>query len=62
MIVEGQRDTKNIVLIPCLRTLVDSKLRDNHYRDRPPWNSIGVLCSNLMLKGFRKYSSIDDKK
>ncbi|RRT45888.1 hypothetical protein B296_00018277 [Ensete ventricosum] len=32
MIVEGQRDTKNAVLIPCLRTLVDSKLRDNHYR------------------------------
>ncbi|RWW01273.1 hypothetical protein BHE74_00044089 [Ensete ventricosum] len=30
--------------------------------DRPPWNSIGVPSSNLLLKGCRKYSSIDDKK
>ncbi|RRT44330.1 hypothetical protein B296_00001768 [Ensete ventricosum] len=30
--------------------------------DRPPWNSIGVPSSNLLLKGCKKYSSIDDKR
>ncbi|RRT58804.1 hypothetical protein B296_00021473 [Ensete ventricosum] len=30
--------------------------------DRPPWNSIGVPSSKLLLKGYRKYSSIHEKK
>ncbi|RRT55719.1 hypothetical protein B296_00008561 [Ensete ventricosum] len=32
MAVEGQRDAKNATLIPSIRTLADSKLRDDHYR------------------------------
>ncbi|RWV97635.1 hypothetical protein GW17_00039564 [Ensete ventricosum] len=32
MAMEGQRDTKNVALIPCVRTLVDSKLGGDHYR------------------------------
>ncbi|RRT44551.1 hypothetical protein B296_00028856 [Ensete ventricosum] len=30
--------------------------------DRPPWNSTGVPSFNLLLKGYRKYSSTDNKK
>ena len=47
MAVEGQRDAKNAALIP---------------GDRPPWNSIGVPSSKLLLKGCRKYSSIGYQK
>ncbi|RRT71011.1 hypothetical protein B296_00004041 [Ensete ventricosum] len=32
MAVEGQRDTKNVALIPSGRTLADSKLGGDHYR------------------------------
>ncbi|RWW49544.1 hypothetical protein BHE74_00044275 [Ensete ventricosum] len=32
MAMEGQRDTKNVALIPSVRTLVDSKLGGDHYR------------------------------
>ncbi|RWW58214.1 hypothetical protein BHE74_00034953 [Ensete ventricosum] len=42
MAVEGQRDAKNVALIPSVRTLVDSKLGVISIGDRPPWNSIGV--------------------
>ncbi|RWV87974.1 hypothetical protein BHE74_00042419 [Ensete ventricosum] len=41
---------------------MDSKLRVISIRDRPPWNSIGVSPSKLLLKGCRKYSSIHDEK
>ncbi|RWV84419.1 hypothetical protein GW17_00053865 [Ensete ventricosum] len=51
----------NAALIPSVRTIVDSKLGVITVGDRPPWNSIGVPSSNLILKGYRKYSSIDDK-
>ncbi|RRT41585.1 hypothetical protein B296_00023564 [Ensete ventricosum] len=30
--------------------------------DRPPWNSIEVPSSKLLLKGYRKYSSINDER
>ncbi|RRT55730.1 hypothetical protein B296_00019878 [Ensete ventricosum] len=60
MAVEGQRDAKNAALIPSIRTLVDSKLRVISTVDRPPWNSIGVPPSKLLLKGCRKYSSIHE--
>ncbi|RWV96298.1 hypothetical protein GW17_00041003 [Ensete ventricosum] len=30
--MEGQRDAMNVALIPSVRTLVDSKLGDDHYR------------------------------
>ncbi|RWW36147.1 hypothetical protein BHE74_00058851 [Ensete ventricosum] len=30
--------------------------------DRPPWNSIGVPSSKLLLKGYIKYYSIHKKK
>ncbi|RWV97132.1 hypothetical protein GW17_00040101 [Ensete ventricosum] len=62
MAMEEQRDTKNAALIPSVRILADSKLGGDHIGDRPPWNSIGVPSSKLLLKGYRKYSSIDDKK
>ncbi|RRT56941.1 hypothetical protein B296_00008246 [Ensete ventricosum] len=32
MTMEGQRDAKNVVLIPSAITLVDSKLGGDHYR------------------------------
>ncbi|RWW48919.1 hypothetical protein BHE74_00044972 [Ensete ventricosum] len=32
MIVEGQRDTKNVALIPSVRTLAESKLGGDHDR------------------------------
>ncbi|RWW56310.1 hypothetical protein BHE74_00036979 [Ensete ventricosum] len=32
MAMEGQRDAMNVALIPSVRTLVDSKLGDDHYR------------------------------
>ncbi|RWW59901.1 hypothetical protein BHE74_00033138 [Ensete ventricosum] len=32
MTVEGQRDAENAALLPCVRTLADSKLRGDHYR------------------------------
>ncbi|RZR72438.1 hypothetical protein BHM03_00013410 [Ensete ventricosum] len=58
MAVEGQRDTKNTTLILSVKTLIDSKLEGYHNRDRPPWNSIGLSSPKLLLKGYRKYSSI----
>ncbi|RWW03888.1 hypothetical protein GW17_00032920 [Ensete ventricosum] len=53
MAMEGQRDTKNVALIPSVRTLVDSKLGVISIGDRPPWNSIGVPPS-LVLKPIAK--------
>ncbi|RRT41536.1 hypothetical protein B296_00039758 [Ensete ventricosum] len=32
MVVEGQRDAKNVALIPSVRTLADFKLGGDHYR------------------------------
>ncbi|RRT75981.1 hypothetical protein B296_00007411 [Ensete ventricosum] len=55
MAVEGQRRTKNVALIPSVRTLADSKLGVISIGDRPSWNSIGVPPSKLMLKSCRKY-------
>ncbi|RRT55533.1 hypothetical protein B296_00021087 [Ensete ventricosum] len=51
MVVEGQRDTKNVALILSVKTLADSKLGVISIGDRPPWNSIGVPPSKLLLKG-----------
>ncbi|RRT77746.1 hypothetical protein B296_00011771 [Ensete ventricosum] len=51
MAMEGQRDAKNATMIPSTRTLTDSKLGMISIRDRPPWNSIGVPPSKLLLKG-----------
>ncbi|RZR72912.1 hypothetical protein BHM03_00018569 [Ensete ventricosum] len=53
MAVERERDAKNVVLIPSVRTLTDSKLRVISIGDRPPWNSIGVP-SSLLLKSLAK--------
>ncbi|RWW13962.1 hypothetical protein BHE74_00032871 [Ensete ventricosum] len=49
---EGQRDTKNTALISSVRILSDYKLRVISIGDRPPWNSIGVSPSKLLLKGY----------
>ncbi|RRT33226.1 hypothetical protein B296_00043723 [Ensete ventricosum] len=62
MAMEGQRDVMNVALIPSVRTLADSKLEMISIGDQPPWNTIRVPPSNLLLKGGRKYSSIYDKK
>ncbi|RWV97768.1 hypothetical protein BHE74_00013156, partial [Ensete ventricosum] len=43
--IEGQRDTKNVALIPSVRTLTDSKLGLISIGDRPPLNSIGLPLS-----------------
>ncbi|RWW10069.1 hypothetical protein BHE74_00020963 [Ensete ventricosum] len=32
MAMEGQRDAKNVALIPSVKTLADSKLGGDHYR------------------------------
>ncbi|RRT33717.1 hypothetical protein B296_00027934 [Ensete ventricosum] len=53
MVVEGQRDTKNVALLPSVRTLTDSNLGVISIGDRPPWNSIGVPPS-LVLKPLAK--------
>ncbi|RRT79989.1 hypothetical protein GW17_00038789 [Ensete ventricosum] len=53
---------RRAALIPSVRTLADSKLRVISIGDRPPWNSIGVPPSKLLLKGCRKYSSIHEEK
>ncbi|RRT47245.1 hypothetical protein B296_00013363 [Ensete ventricosum] len=58
MAMEGQRDAKNTTLIPSGITLADSKLGVISIGDQPPWNSIGVPSSKLLLKGCKKYSSI----
>ncbi|RRT64785.1 hypothetical protein B296_00024861 [Ensete ventricosum] len=42
MAVEGQQDAKDVVLIPSVRTLTDSKLGVISIGDRSPWNSIRV--------------------
>ncbi|RWV83473.1 hypothetical protein GW17_00054910 [Ensete ventricosum] len=42
MAIEGERDAKNVALIPSVRTLTDSKLGVISIADQPPWNSIGV--------------------
>ncbi|RWW56067.1 hypothetical protein BHE74_00037248 [Ensete ventricosum] len=42
MAVEGQRDAKNVALIPSVKTIMDSKLGVISIGDRPPWSSIGV--------------------
>ncbi|RRT38678.1 hypothetical protein B296_00028588 [Ensete ventricosum] len=48
--------------MPSVRTLADSKLGIISIGDRPPWNSIGLPSSKLLLKCCRKYSSIHDEK
>ncbi|RWW61917.1 hypothetical protein BHE74_00030987 [Ensete ventricosum] len=53
MTVEGQRDAKNVALIPSVRTLTNSKLGVISIGDRPPWNSIGVPPS-LVFKPLAK--------
>ncbi|RWW45465.1 hypothetical protein BHE74_00048691 [Ensete ventricosum] len=53
MAVEGQRDTKNVALIPSVRTLMDSKPGMISIGDQPPWNSVGVPPS-LVLKPLAK--------
>ncbi|RRT65815.1 hypothetical protein B296_00000101 [Ensete ventricosum] len=53
MAVEGQRDAKNVALIPSVRTFVYSKLGVISIGDRPPWNSIRVPPS-LVLKPLTK--------
>ncbi|RWV81675.1 hypothetical protein GW17_00056886 [Ensete ventricosum] len=53
MAVEGQQDTKNVALIPSVRTLMDSKIGVISIGDRPPWNSIGVPPS-FVLKPLTK--------
>ncbi|RRT46764.1 hypothetical protein B296_00009153 [Ensete ventricosum] len=53
MAMKGQRDAKNAVLIPSIRTLTDSNLRVISIGDRPPWNSIRVPPS-LELKPLAK--------
>ncbi|RRT73720.1 hypothetical protein B296_00029171 [Ensete ventricosum] len=53
MAVQGQRDAKNIALIPSVRTLIDSKLGVISIGDRPPWNFIGVPPF-LVLKPLAK--------
>ncbi|RWW51778.1 hypothetical protein BHE74_00041856 [Ensete ventricosum] len=58
MAVEGQWYTKNAALIPSVITLRDSKLGVISIGDWPPWNSIGVPPSKLLLKGYKKYLSI----
>ncbi|RRT49873.1 hypothetical protein B296_00035744 [Ensete ventricosum] len=54
MTVEGQRDAKNVAMIPSVRTLGYSKLRVISIGDRPPRNSIGFLppycCSKVTKK------------
>ncbi|RRT66856.1 hypothetical protein B296_00028740 [Ensete ventricosum] len=62
MVVEGQRDTKNDALISSVGTIMDSKLGVIFIGDRPPWNSIGVSPSKLLLKGCLKNSSIHEEK
>ncbi|RRT74770.1 hypothetical protein B296_00012821 [Ensete ventricosum] len=42
MVVEGQRDAKNVALISSIRTFADSKLGVISIGDRPPWNSIWI--------------------
>ncbi|RWV89661.1 hypothetical protein GW17_00048180 [Ensete ventricosum] len=42
MVVEGQRDAKNVALIPSVRILTDSKLGVISIGDLPPWNFKGV--------------------
>ena len=54
MAVEGQRDAKNAALIPGGRTLQILNLGLISLGDRPPWNSIGVPPSKLLLKGCKK--------
>ncbi|RWV76860.1 hypothetical protein BHE74_00053423 [Ensete ventricosum] len=52
MAMEGQREAKNAALIPCVRTLTNSKPGVISIGDQPPWNSIGVPPSKLLLKGY----------
>ncbi|RRT51839.1 hypothetical protein B296_00015629 [Ensete ventricosum] len=40
---------------------MDSKLGVISIGDWPPWNSIGIPPSKLLLKGCRKYSSIHEE-
>ncbi|RWW03100.1 hypothetical protein BHE74_00012954 [Ensete ventricosum] len=61
MAIEGQRDAKNLALIPSVRTLADFKLGVISIGDWPPWNSIGIPSSKLLLKGYRKYSFIHEE-
>ncbi|RRT60335.1 hypothetical protein B296_00012497 [Ensete ventricosum] len=42
MAVKEQQDTNNATLIPCVRTLADSKLGVTSIGDQPHWNSLGV--------------------
>ncbi|RRT80669.1 hypothetical protein B296_00000041 [Ensete ventricosum] len=52
MAMEGQQDAKNTALILSNRTLTDFKLGKISIWDRPPWNSIGIPPSKLLLKGW----------
>ncbi|RWW12213.1 hypothetical protein BHE74_00021631 [Ensete ventricosum] len=58
MVVEGQRDAKNVALIPSIRTLADSKLGVDHYRGSaslefyrgpPPPNCCSKAIENTLL-------------
>ncbi|RRT51198.1 hypothetical protein B296_00019099 [Ensete ventricosum] len=49
-------------MIPSVKTLVDSKLGVIPIGYWPPWNSIGVPPSKLLLKGCSKDSSIHEEK
>ncbi|RWV90868.1 hypothetical protein GW17_00046888 [Ensete ventricosum] len=49
-------------MTPSIRTLTDTKLGVISIGDWPPWNSIRVPPSKLLLKGCRKYLSIHDEK
>ncbi|RRT36808.1 hypothetical protein B296_00025884 [Ensete ventricosum] len=60
MAVEGQRDAMNAALILSVRSHGDYKLGVISIGDRPPCNSIGVRPSKLLLKRYKKYSSIHD--
>ncbi|RRT68613.1 hypothetical protein B296_00024737 [Ensete ventricosum] len=51
MAMEGQQDANNAAMIPSVRTFTDSKLGVISIEDQPPWNSIGVPPSKLLLKG-----------
>ncbi|RRT39461.1 hypothetical protein B296_00033633 [Ensete ventricosum] len=45
-----------------IEPLQDSKLRVISIGDQPHWNTIGVPSSKLLLKCYKKYSSIHAEK
>ncbi|RZR89261.1 hypothetical protein BHM03_00016967 [Ensete ventricosum] len=62
MTIEGQSNAKNVALIPSVRTFADPKLGVISIGDWPPWNSIAVPPSKLLLKGCGRDSSIHEEK